>query len=135
MKHVGFGTSGRLQDRGNVLEFAVYSRQLLEHTEPSLIDIVQHTPRLGHALLDLLVGKADTPFGFGHGVIESLVALLLRSSQLIIDLELGVGAKPDQFGIELLFRLLATPGIGNAHWSISPRDGLTVVGHGPLSGR
>ncbi|WP_167380008.1 hypothetical protein [Mycobacterium gastri] len=93
----------------------MYSRQLLEHTEPSLIDVVQHTPRLGHALLDLLVGKADTPFGFGLGIIEPFVALLLRSSQLIIDLELGVGAKPDQFGIELLFRLLAAPGIGNAH--------------------
>lgn len=115
LKHVGFGASGRLQDRGDVLEFGVYSRQLLKHTEPSLIDVVQHPPRLGHALLDLLVGEADAPFGLGLGFAEPFVALLLRGSQLIIDLELGVGAEPDQFSIELLFRLLAAPGIGNAH--------------------
>ncbi|CFS29142.1 Uncharacterised protein [Mycobacterium tuberculosis] len=53
--------------------------------------------------------------GLDFGFAKPLLTLLLCGLQLIVDLKLGIGAKPDDFGIKFLLGFLTASGIDDTH--------------------
>ncbi len=66
-------------------------------------------------MLNLLVGNMQPSIGLDFGFAKPLLTLLLCGLQLIVDLKLGIGAKPDDFGIKFLLGFLTASGIDDTH--------------------